>query len=107
MFTDPPEGVEPIGRVNKWVTFAGYSFKLLQYESGEKDKDDPKKYVWKKAPLLLGRAIVVRPDPDGTTAVSWQSFVTIATGVVLVLLALSLGLTFWFRRRRQASETRD
>jgi hypothetical protein len=98
VFTDPPEGVEPTGRVNKWVSFAGYSFKLLRYESGERDKDDPSRNVWKKAPLLLGRAIVARPDPDGASIVSWQSFATAATAVVLGLIGTALGLSWWFRR---------
>lgn len=97
LFTDRPEGVEPEGRVNRWVTFAGFSFKLLQYESGEKRKDDPTKYVWKKAPLLLGRAVIVRPDPDSATAVSWQGFAAIATAVVLTLLVFALGLSWWYR----------
>jgi hypothetical protein len=98
VFTDPPDGVEPNGRVNKWVSFAGYSFKLLRYESGERDKDDPNRNVVKKAPLLVGRAIVVRPDPDGASNVSWQSFATVATAVVLGLIGTALGLSWWFRR---------
>jgi hypothetical protein len=98
VFTDPPDGVEPTGRVNKWVSFAGYSFKLLRYESGEKDRNDPKRNVWKKAPLLLGRAVVGRPDPEGASNVSWQSFATVATAVVLGLLGTALGLSWWFRR---------
>ncbi len=98
VFTDRPDGVEPSGRVNAWVTFAGYSFKLLQYESGERDKNDPKKNVWKKAPLLLGRAIIVRPDPESSSSVSWQSFATVATAVVLGLIGISLALSWWFRR---------
>ena len=98
VFTDPLEGVEPGGRVNKWVSFAGYAFKLMQYESGEKDKDDPSRNKWKRAPLLLGRAAIARTDPDSISKVSWQSFVTGATVVVLGLIATALGLNWWFRR---------
>ncbi|HSQ58128.1 MAG TPA: hypothetical protein VLM40_20560, partial [Gemmata sp.] len=52
-FTDPPEGVEATGQVNRWGSFAGYAFKLLRYQSGERDKDDPSRYVSKRAPLLI------------------------------------------------------
>ena len=98
VFTEAIEGVKPEGRINKWVSFAGYSFKLLRYESGEKDKKDPGKNTWKKAPLLLGRGAIVRPDPEGASNVSWQSFTTAATVVVLSLLGAALALTWLFRR---------
>lgn len=104
VFTDPlPEGIEP-GRTNKWVSFAGYSFKLMRYESGERDKDE--KRVTKRAPLLLGRAIVPQLDPDRPSSISWSAFVQIAIAVVLVLGGIAGGLTLWFRRgdRRARSE---
>jgi hypothetical protein len=95
VFTDPlPEGVEP-GRVSKWVSFAGYSFKLLRYESGER-KDD--QYVTKRAPLLLGRAIIPRPDPDRPSSISWSAFVQVAVIAIAGLIGISVGLTWWFRR---------
>lgn len=108
VFTDPPEGVEPVGRVNKWVSFAGYSFKLLWYKSGERDKDDPNKNVLKKAPLLLGRAVINRPDPDAPGRLSWGAFANAATLAVLGLLAVVGGLTWWYRRgdRRARQEVR-
>jgi hypothetical protein len=114
VFTEPIDGVEPGGRINKWVSFAGYVFKLLRYESGEKDRDDPNRHTWKRAPLLLGRGVIARPDPDGASQVSWGSFVTVATSVVLGILAAALGLTWWFRqgdrtarREIEANRTRN
>ncbi len=98
VFTDLPEGVEPEGRVNKWVTFAGFAFKLLRYKSGEQDKTDPNDTVTKRAPLLLGRTITIRPDPEAVATVSWKGFVQTITLVVLGLLGAALGLTLWFRR---------
>src|SRR5262249_41020234 len=86
LFTDPPEGVEPTGQVNKWVSFAGYSFKLLRYESREQDQKDPKRSVVRQAPLLLGRAITVLGDPEGPAPVTWDDFARTATVVVVVLL---------------------
>ena len=114
VFTEPIEGVEVSGRVNAWVSFAGYAFKLLRYESGEKDRGDPSRHMWKRAPLLLGHSAIVRPDPDGAATVSWGSFFTIATTIVLGLIAAALGLGWWYRRgdssaRREiaASRTRN
>ncbi len=97
-FTDPPEGVEPTGRVNKWVSFAGYSFKLLRYKSGERDEKDPNRNVIKRAPLLLGRGVIGRPDPDAPTTLSWGSFATSALIVVGGLIVSGIALTWWFRR---------
>ena len=114
VFTEPIEGVKAGGRVNAWVSFAGYVFKLLQYESGEKNREDPSRHTWKRAPLLLGHSAIVRPDPDGAATVSWGSFFTIATTIVLGLIAVALGLGWWYRRgdssaRREieASRTRN
>jgi hypothetical protein len=106
VFTDPlPEGLEP-GRVNKWVSFAGYSFKLMHYESGEQKADDPNRHVIKRAPLLLGRAIVSQLDPDRPSSISWSTFVQISLVVIFGLIGIACGLTWWFRRgdRRAKSE---
>jgi hypothetical protein len=98
VFTEPPEGIEPSGRVNKWVSFAGYSFKLLRYESSEPDPNNPNQNVIKRAPLLLGRAIRVLPDPDAATPISWDGFLKTAAVSVLVLIGTALGLTWLFRK---------
>jgi hypothetical protein len=97
VFTDPPEGVEPDGRVNQWVSFAGYSFKLLQYKSQERDAKDPNRSVTKRAPLLLGRGFTPLPDPGGRP-VSWGDFVAVAVAVVVVLLGFAVVVAWWFRR---------
>jgi hypothetical protein len=97
VFTDPlPEGVEP-GRVNKWVSFAGYSFKLMQYESGELKQDDPSRRVTKRAPLLLGRAIIPQLDPDRPSSISWTAFVQAAVVTIFGLIGIAAALAWWFR----------
>jgi hypothetical protein len=96
-FTEPPEGVEPAAEVNQWVTFAGYAFKLLRYESREPRKDDPKRYVTKRAPFLLGRGVIPRPDPE-REKVSWNDFVTVAVIVIVGLSGFAIVAGWWFRR---------
>jgi hypothetical protein len=106
VFTDPlPNGLEP-GRVNKWVSFAGYSFKLMHYESGEQKADDPNRHVTKRAPLLLGRAIVSQLDPDRPSSISWSLFVQVSLAVIFGLILIAWGLSWWFRRgdKRAKSE---
>jgi len=100
VFTDPPPvEVPPNGRVNVWVTFAGYSFKLLRYKSGERAADDPNKYVEKLAPLLLGRAVISRTDPDRSSQLSWGGvFVPAVAGGVVLLVFFALVVGWWFRR---------
>jgi len=108
VFTEPLAGVEPADRVNKWVSFAGYSFKLMRYESAEKDPTDETKHVWKKAPLLIGKSPVPRPDPDRPTQVTWSAFTqsVIAGGVAL---AAAGGALAWYFRRgdRRSKEAVD
>lgn len=107
VFTDQIESLGEItGRVNKWVTFAGYSFKLMRYKSGERDKDKPNENVIKRTPLLLGRTLIEGRDPDGPTAVVWTSgfVVPVTTGIVL-LIAFALGVSWWFRRGDKQART--
>ena len=101
VFTEPLEGVEPDGRVNKWVTFAGYSFKRMEYESGEADPNNPKRNLHKLAPLLIGRAPIVRSDPDVAHASLWDNvnskLLIIGFGVILAVGCF----VWWFMRDRQ------
>lgn len=97
-FIAPLDGVEPTGRVNKWVSFAGYSFKKIKYESAEEDPERKGKNLFKFAPLVIGKAPIGRPDPDGpTTSAAWASFVLWAI-VGGVLLIASAGVLTWYYR---------
>ena len=58
-------GGEAGRRPELWVAFDAYYFKLWHYESRQaKDKSDPDKKQWQRAPMLLGRTFEVIPD-DG------------------------------------------
>jgi hypothetical protein len=108
VFSELPDGFElyrPGQRpLDRWVSFAGYSFKLLQYESGEDRKDDPTRKVWKQAPLLIGHAVVPRPDPaEGLASSWWSSFSLAAAGGLGLIVGAALALSWWFRRGDRAT----
>lgn len=105
VISELPEGLEPQPTtpgqplMNKWVTFAGYSFKLMRYKSREADKADPSKNVWKRAPLLIGRSVTVREDPAaGLRETVRYGFVWPMVGVLAAVVAVAVGLGWWFRR---------
>ncbi len=100
-FTEPLAGLEDPphdSRVNKWVSFAGFSFKLMRYESAEKYVDELKGYKVKRAPLLIGKRPIVRPDPDSEPPLNWGSLTQAALIGGLVLIAGAGGLALWYRR---------
>jgi hypothetical protein len=101
VFSELPDGItvpDKAHEINRFVSFAGYSFKLMHYESGEEDKAKPGKHLTRSAPMLIGRAVVPRPDPDAAGTLSWRTFVLGALGLVAVVLAVAFGLSYWFRR---------
>jgi hypothetical protein len=106
VFTEPLEGLQPSGRVNQWVTFAGYYFKKLRYESAEIDPDNPERRLDKYAPLLIGKRPIARRDPSQTSPFTWGAFLNITVLFAVVLIVAGGGLAWWYRRGdRRAKET--
>ncbi len=105
-FTEPLADVEPTGRVNKWVSFAGYSFKKMRYESQEKDPKNPSKNLDKYAPLLIGRKPIARHDPDTPTSVTWGVFINAAMlgGALLILCGGAFALYYRGGDRKAKAE---
>ncbi|HYH66654.1 MAG TPA: hypothetical protein VD866_18305, partial [Urbifossiella sp.] len=96
VISELPEGVEPAARMSYSVVVAGYFFKLFHYESAEPHKDDPNRYKWRKAPLLIARGLTVLAEPDGPREwVKW--FVPIIVGGVVFLALSAVLLSRWFR----------
>jgi hypothetical protein len=108
VFTEPLEGVPPADRVNKWVSCAAYYFKKMRYQSMEQDPKSPDKNLDKYAPLLIGRGMIPRPDPDAPSEFTWGGFVL---GAIVggVLLIAGGGVLTWYYRRgdRKAKEAMD
>lgn len=98
---DLPEGLEPQKSMDVPVSFAGYSFKRLRYESGEKDKDD--KNIQKLAPFLIGRSLTVRRPEEDATKFWTEGFVPAVVGGVVLLGGLALTLGWWFRKGDRAA----
>lgn len=97
VLTDLPLGLEPKALMSVPVTFAGYSFKRMRYTSQEQDRDDPKKFLTKAAPLLIGRSVTVLPEPDGPGVWS-ATFIPMVLGGLLLLVGIALTMSWWFRR---------
>lgn len=99
--------------VDKWVAVAGYSFKLLRYESERKDPRTPDRNKVLQAPVLIGRGLRELPAPtDADPGRAWQTaFLPLILGLTAGLAAVLVGLGWWFRRgdrnvRQQIEQTR-
>jgi hypothetical protein len=106
-FTELPEGIKPALRIeNTWVTFDGYYFKLIRYESGEK-KDD--RHVWKQAPLLIGRTITPGRPPSEGNDITFGTMMTLLVIGLSLVIVIALALSIWFRRgdRRVRSQVQN
>jgi hypothetical protein len=102
VFTELPADLrlsKPKEILDQWVSFDGYFFKLLQYETGE--KIGPNKYVWRKAPLLLGHSPQLQ-SPEQETGMSFGDLVPLIIALLLGVVGVALGLTLWFRRGDRA-----
>jgi hypothetical protein len=109
LVTDPPPGVEPTGDLvpRRPVAVAGYSFKLIRYESRAADPKHPDRSVVRKAPLLMARGFTLLPEPPADTRQPWRTgFVPGVAAVVGGVVAVLVGLTVWFRHGDRAARQR-
>lgn len=99
LFTELPEGMEPNpgGKVDYYVAFEGYYFKLMHYESSEMKKDGSR--VVKRAPLLVGRTVRLIPAPVRPESLFLTpSFAVLLFTVFGSVILTGLGFLWWFRR---------
>ena len=109
--SQPPPGVTPDDDITPGVPViaSGYYFKVLEYQSNQPNPKDPNRTLFRRAPLVLGRAVEMSQDPEPANA----SVLDLATLSLVfggaVLLAL-FGLAVWLRRTdtgaRRASTNR-
>lgn len=100
--TELPAGLKPQKSVSEeidaWVGIAGYSFKLMQYESQQLESKTGKNKT-RRAPVLMGRSLTVLPDPQMDGGRSWrESFMPMVIAIVAALGLSVVGLAWWFRR---------
>lgn len=104
-FTQLPEGMEVGERLNYQVSVDGYYFKLMAYESNEKDEKGKK--VWRVAPLLVAiKPNLLTSNRDGW---SWSGIAPLIMGVVGIVMLAAIGMAIWFRRgdRRTREKVRE
>lgn len=97
VFSDLPEGIEPGDDLNQYVSFDGYFFKLMRYETGEHIGHG--QYRWRRAPLLLGHTIRAIPEPEGPANPWLSGTVGILLLISLSLVVLSAAVVFWWFNR--------
>jgi len=98
LLTELPPGIEADQPINKWVKFDGYSFKLMQYESGEMKGNG--RYQWRIAPLLIGKTFEVIPEPglDEDARTFSTSFVALVAGGLTAFVVIAIIIALWFVR---------
>lgn len=107
LFTELPPGISAQKDLkkdimDKWVSFSGYSFKLMKYESSEVKKSDPLKGVAKLAPLMIGKGPILLNDQTNPEEAVWhKTFLpVILVGIGLLTITVFV-LAWWYRRNDQ------
>jgi hypothetical protein len=99
IISQPPPGVTPDDDITPGVPVvaSGYYFKVLEYQSDQPNPKDPNRTLFRRAPLLLGRAVEVGkdPKPDNASILDLATLSLVFGGVVLVAL---VGMAVWLRR---------
>ncbi|HEY2784496.1 MAG TPA: hypothetical protein VGJ05_05920 [Fimbriiglobus sp.] len=101
LFSELPEGITPALQLDPppHVRFAGYSFKVMRYESEDKDNGTSARGKIRRAPLLIGKSVTVVPVPVFIPGSDWQgTFVPVLLSGLGALSAVGIGLAWWFRR---------
>ena len=96
-----PDGLKPALEYSpsRAVKFAGYYFKLIQYESSAPNPTTPERNAVRRAPLLRGRGFTVAPEVSRDGGEAWRAgFLPGLFAVVGGVAAVAFGLTWWYRR---------
>ncbi len=103
--TELPPGLDPQTNlkesINRYVSVAGYYFKLLRYESGEvsKDRNDLGRHITRRAPVIMARSLTLRDDSTVNGGAIWrETAIPLVVGGVAFVAFTLLGLSVYFRR---------
>jgi hypothetical protein len=102
--TELPEGLSAQKdvakeKLDRWVGFAGYSFKLIVYESAEVQPNDPMRGKPRRAPLLMGKAPTLIGKPADETGAMWHNtFLPIVLAAIGSLALAVFGLAMWYKK---------
>jgi hypothetical protein len=106
LFDELPDGLTPALKLEPapTVRFAGYSFKVVRYESLDPDAGNPARGKMRRAPLLIGKSVTVVANGISTPASDWTgTFVPGLLAGIAGVTAAGLGLAWWFRRGDRAA----
>jgi hypothetical protein len=99
VFGELPSGLKPGEDLDRWVSSDAYFFKLYRYQAAD---------GWRRAPLLIGRAVVPAAGGAPAPASIWAvpgAVVPLTLGLVGAAIAVAAGVAWWFRREdRRARE---
>jgi hypothetical protein len=109
--TELPPGLHPQADLSApapdhWVAVAGYSFKLLRYESAEREPGAADRRRVRRAPVLIGRTlrVVAEPADPGEVGREWRTtFLPMVFGGFTAVGLLLAGAAWWFRRGDRAA----
>lgn len=95
VFTELPPGLKPAESLDRRVAFDGYLFKRWRYKSVRTEGTNE----WQQAPLLIGHTLVLA-ETAAAPAEGWTSplLPLFLLGLFALVLAVALGLVWWFRR---------
>jgi hypothetical protein len=95
LLTELPPGLSPQMEYMpaKLVRFPGYSFKLMRYESQDPDVKNPGQGKVRRAPLIMGRTLIVDPDPDNDGGRPWRT--VFVPGILLAIVVIGGAVLFF------------
>jgi hypothetical protein len=100
LFTELPPGLKEGEDLNDKVAFNGYFFKKYLYQAADQK--------WRYAPLLIGRTVSVVKEPAAPSPTAHLPSVMVASilAMVVFMVALVVGLSWWFRRGDRRTQAR-
>ncbi len=100
IFLDAPEGLAPADKMRKKVYFEGYFLTKYRYLA----EDDKKHKLPPIAPILIGKTITLEEQAKTDEEPYSRVILMYSLLGLLVIVALMLGMGWWFRQGDQATQ---